>query len=146
MSSLTHYDVVKVDREYEKLRIHLVADLCRLNTALPLALMLRRSEIDRIARDLVRSVRKAPYRRQGPLLVRLVEGIRFKASSAMQRSGSEVQAERHQYESGEDVKGERSRDELSITFGDVPNIPFASPPFSDEAEKVRAANTNRPRP
>lgn len=146
MPSLTHYDITKVDREYEKLRIQLIADLCRLNTVLPLALMLRRNEIDRISHDLIKAVRKAPFRRQGPLLVRLAEGIRFTACSALNRRGSQAQVGRPPYVMGQDNRGERNGDELSTTFGDVPSIPFTCFEFSAEADKVRAANSNCPRP
>jgi len=108
--------------------------------------MLRRDEIDHISRNLIETIRNAPYRRQGPLFVRLMEGIRFKASSALHRREGQPQSDRHRDEIGENVHVERNGDELDTVFGDVPSIPFASFELADEGEKVRAANSNRPRP
>ena len=146
MSSLTHFDIQKVEREYEKLRIHLAAELCRLNAVLPFALMLRRNEIDHIARDLVEAVRRAPYRRKGPLLVRWVGAIRAKASHAVHRSEPEVQGSHGRLSNTRKDRREPKQDEQDQVFGDVPNIPFALPQLWAEADKVRAANSNRPRP
>lgn len=146
MRSLSQHDLQNVEREYEKLRIHVAADLCRLNALLPLALMLRRNEIDRISRDFIQAVREAPYGRDAPLLVRLIEGIRIRAATALQRHEPPAEAGRQQEEDGAPGGDERTRDELSIVVGDVARIPFASFEFSAEADKVRAANSNRPRP
>ena len=146
MSSVSHFDIHKVEREYEKLRIHLVAELCRLNAVLPFSLMLRRDEIDQIARDLIQTVRRSPYRRQGPLLVRWAGAIRAKATCAMHWSEREPQDSRGRHPITGSKEIQSGQVEPDQVFGDVPNIPFAVPQLWAEADKIRAANSNLPRP
>jgi hypothetical protein len=140
-STVRPYDILNVERRYESFRKQLVADLDRLNTVLPLALRLGRLEIDAVARDLVRTIRQAPHRRERPWLARLAERMRIKTVLAALRVRPGSCAGSRREESGADAS---NRDAPSITSR-APTKVRSDPSLASLGPgEIRAANTNRP--
>jgi hypothetical protein len=140
-STVRPYDILNVERRYESFRKQLVTDLDRLNTVLPLTLRLGRLEIDAAARDLVRTVRQAPHRRQRPWLSRLAERLRIEAVLEALRGRPGACTESRREESGDDAS---NRDAPSITSRAPTNVRSDPSLASIGPGEIRAANTNRP--
>lgn len=135
------YDILNVERRYESFRKQLVADLDRLNTVLPLALRLGRLEIDAVARNLVRTVRQAPHRRERPWPARLAERMRIKAVLASLRVRPGARAGARREESG----GDASHGDAPSTTSRAPTNVRSDPSLASLGPgEIRAANTNRP--